>query len=225
MQTTGLSGRYCDLHGLRGETRDAPVCPHFRPEKPPIRKFPGRKHDHAGLPTGHFFIPGVARLFCPSAPGRALAAAIRLGPMQTQPLASRFRDLQGVRREPPEDPLVHPFLEGALTNEAPEFEVANPLLPPQLLRSSFWQSIDDSQHYRRAHLNRHHRLRRRQRVVLSLTLLHRQAQGVRDDRRTRAPTARIKPRRPRASEAGGAPFVRHPTYFRNHASTSSSVQE
>ncbi len=115
MQTTGLSGRYCDLHGLRGETRDAPVCPHFRPEKPPIRKFPGRKHDHAGLPTGHFFIPGVARLFCPSAPGRALAAAIRLGPMQTQPLASRFRDLQGVRREPPEDPLVHPFLEGALT--------------------------------------------------------------------------------------------------------------
>ena len=49
------------------------------------------------------------------------------------------------------------------------------------------QPIDDSQYSRRAHLNRHHRHRRRQRVVLSPTLLHRQAQGVRDDRRTGLP--------------------------------------
>lgn len=32
IQATGLSGRYCDLHGFRSETRDAPVCLHFKPE-------------------------------------------------------------------------------------------------------------------------------------------------------------------------------------------------
>ena len=57
-----------------------------------------------GLPAGHFFTPGVARLFCLTAPCRALAASIRLGPMQTQPLPSRFRVLQGVRCEPQKTP-------------------------------------------------------------------------------------------------------------------------
>lgn len=62
-----------------------------------------------GLPVGHYFTRGVAPVKLPTAPGRALAASIRLGPMQTQPLASRFRDLQGVRREPPEAPGTTPY--------------------------------------------------------------------------------------------------------------------
>lgn len=39
-----------------------------------------------GLPAGYVFTPGVARLFCPSAPGRALAASNQTGPAhQTHP--------------------------------------------------------------------------------------------------------------------------------------------
>lgn len=70
IQATGLSGRYCDLHGFRGETRDAPVCPHYKPENHRSGNFRVARMTRPVLPAGHFFIPGVAPVKLPTAPCR-----------------------------------------------------------------------------------------------------------------------------------------------------------
>ena len=98
--------------GSVANPRPPPACPHFQPEKPPIRKFPGRKDGHAVTSGGTLFYPGGCPCKTHDCPMSASADSIRLGPMQTQPLPSRFRGLQGGRREPPEDPRHASFWRG-----------------------------------------------------------------------------------------------------------------
>ena len=63
-----------------------PACPHFQPEKPPIRKLPGRKDGHAGTSGGTLFYQGGCLVFMSDCPRSRLGGFNQAVPAhQTHP--------------------------------------------------------------------------------------------------------------------------------------------